>query len=211
MELIVLLDAKNITMYGYVKDILAFCATAFGLFAAVNGFNNNIKERKASRRLEQAKMARLVISEMHANKDASAAVMMMDWFSVDISYLAKFDEKSKDKIGKVQFNDVLAMLKKVNDANPKQTDSSFKLDDMEMVIVRCFDWFFYYIDRIEQYINDGMIQFDNVKHIFYPYHKKIYEYKENEEVFNAFMKKRDYELALQFWKRYKELESHSTD
>lgn len=192
MELFVLLEAKEMTSYGYAKDILAFCATAFGLFAAVNGFNNNIKEKKASRRLEQAKMARQVIAEMHSNKDASAAVMMMDWFSTDISYLPGFDEAAKEMIRKIDFNEVVVVLPKVREEN---------LSPKEMVILRCFDWFFYYIDRIEQHINDGMIRFDNVKYVFLPYYEKI---KSNEAVFNAFMKNRDYLLAPQFWKRYEQ-------
>lgn len=153
---------------------------------AIRNLRKSIRERELDLRWKQANAAKDFVHEIHENKFAFAAISMMDWFVID-----KADNFDKTKISeKLKYPDVL-------EAIPKIKDRSYT--DREHYILDCFDWFFYYIDRTEQHIADGLFLFDNVKYIFYPYYRKIYQ---NKELYLLFMKERYYLLATDFFKRF---------
>ena len=72
-------------------------------------------------------------------------------------------------------------------------------DTQDRFITDSFDWFFYYVDRIEHYIQTGLIEFTDVASVFRPYARKI---KDHQEIYGSFMAACEYELAATFWKRY---------
>jgi hypothetical protein len=69
----------------------------------------------------------------------------------------------------------------------------------EIYIRDCFDWFFYFMDRIEHYILRSLIDFDDVKAVFKTYAHKI---ARDRETYNGFLRFHEYELAGKFLDRY---------
>jgi len=155
---------------------------------AIYNFGQSIKQRKAELRWKQASIAKDIVHEMHNKSHCACAISMLDWFS------SKYVHTVKNNIEIINKMMVIAALQKAKDEN---------VSDVEFYILESFDWFFYYIDRIEQYIREGLIQFEHVKHIFRPYYNKI---KESKDIYNNFMRDRYYDLAPEFWKRYEKAE-----
>ena len=166
----------------WIAAIIAGLTTAA---IAIRNFRKSIDERKLDLLWKQASAAKDFVHEIHENEFAFAAISMMDWFVID-----KAGNFNKGKITELKYPEVL-------EAIPKIKDRSY--NDKEHYILDCFDWFFYYIDRTEQHIVDGLFLFDNVKYIFYPYYRKIYQ---NKELYLLFMKERYYLLAPDFFKRF---------
>lgn len=180
-----LLQAAQPTELGTWEILTRLIAlgTAIG---AVIGYFISLKEKHSERKSKQAQSAKQLVDEIHDDEYAKAAVKMMDWFEVIKA------ERAKDK-GKVETNYelVLSALSKVK--LKKHTPE-------EHEIMECFDWFFYFIDRIEQGVQEELICFENVKYIFWPYFKKI---RKDKEIYYAFMEARNYILAQRFWDRYR--------
>ncbi len=164
--------------------ICAFIAGLVSVSIAIRSFKKSIKERQLDLLWKQANSAREIVREIHDNKNASDAVLMLDGFLIDKPELLDA------RLITIAYEEVLAAL-------PKISNKSYS--EKEHYILLCFDWLFYYIDRLEQYISDGLIRYDNVKYIFYCYYKKI---RLDKEIFYTFMKERNYVLAPRFWERY---------
>lgn len=168
-----------------ISWIIAMIAGIITAIIAISSFRKSIRERKLDLLWKQANVAKEFIHEIHTNKYSGAAISMLDWFVID-----KADNFDTSKITEIEYEEVLVAI-------PKIIDRTY--NDKEHYILDCFDWFFYYIDRSEQHIVDGLFLFDNVKYIFFPYFKKIYQ---NKELYETFMKERCYLLAPNFWKRF---------
>ena len=172
-------------------QLVAWIAAIIGGWIAAQ---KAIKEMRASRqqredelRWKQANSSKELISDIHQHPLACNAVHMMDWNEGTALY--QIAPGNSVKIG---YDAVLSALQK------KQPDC---LGEPETYIQDCFDWFFYYIDRIQHYIDRGLITFADVSSVFKPYAKKIGCEK---KVYEKFMLAKHYDLALQFWNQYKE-------
>ncbi|MBW8879344.1 MAG: hypothetical protein JF614_30785 [Acidobacteria bacterium] len=71
--------------------------------------------------------------------------------------------------------------------------------DTEIFVRDCFDWFFYFVDRIELYIEAGLIARRDVEMVFQPYAAIISEKK---TMFSDFMEFHGYRLAMGYFKQY---------
>lgn len=177
--------------YKVTKDLIqalawigTVIATVFAAFKAISEVRANRLQRAEELRWKQANAAKEIIKDIHSNNRAGNAAAMLDWSegkcrltfegnkSVEISY-----EK-----------DVIPALRK----------PLSECLDLDRDIVYCFDWFFYYINRIEHYIRTNLIEFEDVEDICRLYSKKI---KRHEKVYERFMNTHSYTLAIEFWKR----------
>jgi hypothetical protein len=170
---------------------LVFIGVVGGLIAAVKAlfdFRENLLWKRAN-------AARESITEIHQHPRASTAVTMMDW--VD----SKHDYEIKDDVTKtISYEDILAAL------NKKQIDC---INEDERFIRDCFDWFFYFIGRIERYMEIKLMKFEDVEPIFRPYARIISG--KHAHIYQKFMRRHEYGPALQFWERYKGLKPFVDD
>jgi len=156
--------------------------------AAIKGLyemGESTKQRKAELRWRRANAARELITDIHRDPRASNAVLMMDWSEGTHEYQIEPGRKEV-----FSYKDVLSALRKA------QADC---LEPRERFIRDCFDWFFYYVDRIEHYIETGLIEFTDVESVFKSYGIKV---KEHKEVYEPFIASRGYELITRFRQRY---------
>ncbi|MCX9011380.1 MAG: hypothetical protein OIN66_09690 [Candidatus Methanoperedens sp.] len=154
-------------------------------FKAIYELHESTQQRVAELRWKQANAARDILSEIHHHTLAANAVVMLDWYEGMHDY--KIEEGNKVVIS---YNDVISALRKT------QLDN---LEEKDIYIRDCLDWFFYFIDRIEHYIRTGFISFQDVDTVFEPYAKKIMN---QIKIYDDFMASHDYELARKFWRRY---------
>lgn len=154
-----------------------------GLLAAIKA----MVDLRENLRWKRANAAKDFLSEIHDHHLASQAVTMLDWYD------SRHDYEIKDH-GKltISYKKVLSSLKK---------DQKQYLDEVDTFVRDCFDWFFYYIDRIEHYISIKLIRFEDVGPVFKPYVKLI-ERGKDKATFVKFMNGHEYELAVKFWQRY---------
>lgn len=107
---------------------------------------------------------------------------MLDWCEGQGQYEIAPGQKAI-----ISYADVLAALAQntTHSAGPK-----------DAFIRDCFDWFFYRVDRIQHYINRGLIDFDDVKPVFHIYAKEIDKHR---EIYDAFLAFHAYHLARSFF------------
>jgi hypothetical protein len=175
----------------FLKDIIQVAAWAVAIiggliaaFVASRQLKLNTEQRKTELRWKQANAAREIISDIHSNSWSRNAVTMLDWSEGIHRY--KFEDGDSVEISYEK--DVLPVLKK-----PQR-----EVTGVEQDIVYCFDWFFYYINRIEHYIRTNLIASEDVSDIAKLYGGKI---RANASAYEAFMQKHSYDLAIEFWKR----------
>jgi hypothetical protein len=154
-----------------------------GLLAAIKG----LVDLRENLRWKRANAAKEFLTEIHDHHLASQAVTMLDYHD------SKHDYEIKDH-GKesISYETVLLSL------NKEQKED---LDEVETFIRDCFDWFFYYIDRIEHYICIKLIKFEDIGPVFKPYVKLI-ERETDKAIYVNFINGHEYELAVKFWGRY---------
>jgi hypothetical protein len=157
-----------------------------GLIAAIKA----LFDLRENLRWKRANAAREFLTEIHRHPRASTAVMMMDWCDSGHEYEIKPNQTEE-----ISYDRVLESLKK------EQKDCGGKDKEVERFIRDCFDWFFYFVGRIERYIEINLIKFEDVAPVFSPY-AKIINAKENKHTYSEFMKSHEYGLAAKFWKRY---------
>jgi hypothetical protein len=169
---------------------LVFIGVVGGLIAAVKA----LYDFRESLLWKRANAAREFLTEIHQHARASAAVMMMDWYESEHEYKLKPED---DKPVEISYDDVLAALKK------EQKDCRGSASERDRFIRDCFDWFFYFVGRIERYMEIKLMKFEDVEPIFRPYARIING--EHAPIYQRFMRLHEYESALQFWERYKDL------
>jgi hypothetical protein len=167
-----------------MKDLQAFSllttaitATWAGCVAAVT-FQDSVKWKRAN-------AADSLIKEMQSNPNSSKGILIFDWLYHDIEALHKIRT----------YKEIINVVEKFT----KNDGSAKKFTKEEIDLLRDIDWFFYYIDRIEQSIRNKFFYFNHVQWIFIPYYFKI---KGDMEVFDSFSEKKGYFLAPLFWRRY---------
>lgn len=171
--------------------LLLFIGVVGGLIAAVKAlfdFRENLLWKRAN-------AAKEFLNEIHQHPRASTAIMMMDWADSTHEYQIK-----EGMTQTISYNDVLAAL------NKKQIQCT---DEAERFIRDCFDWLFYFVGRIERYMEIKLIKFEDVESVFRPYARIITG--KNAHIYNKFMRLHEYESALQFWERYKDLQPLSDE
>jgi hypothetical protein len=180
-------------MWKFIIDnwerVTAVTGGAFALYGLFSG----LRVRQSELKLNQAKTAHEFIKEIHAHEKASQAIKMFDWFEIDM-------DEGNGKTNCISYENMIEHLKKFNEKqeNLKEMDKEVK----EMM--NCYDWFFYYLDRLEQGIYDKLIRFENVYYIFLPYYNKYAANDEHREVYDRFIAHRGYTLVPHFWNRFKE-------
>ena len=92
--------------------------------------------------------------------------------------------------GRINYDQVLAALKKNEEASSSNADRYIR---------DCFDWFFYWFDRIQHYINRQLIDLQDVEPVFRPYAKLI---AHDRDTFYAFLDFHEYSLAKEFFENY---------
>jgi hypothetical protein len=167
-----------VTLIGGVVAVVGGLVAAF---KAIHELRQSRKQRDEELRWKQANVAKQLLDELFVQNDYSEnAVLMLDWNRGKRDYIV-----GKESI-LISYDDVLAALGK------EQSESLSKKD---MYIRECFDFFFYFIDRIQHYININLTNSDDVQTPLKPYAKKI---KAHREVYERFMTSQDYDAAKQF-------------
>lgn len=169
----------------WLQLALVFIGVGGGLIAAVKAlfdFRENLLWKRAN-------AAREFVTEIHEHPRASIAVLMMDWADGKHDY-----EIKKGVTETISYEEILAAL------NKKQIDC---IDEKERFIRDCFDWFFYLVGRIERYLEIKLMKFEDVEPIFRPYARIITG--EHAPAYRRFMRLHEYDSALRFWNRYRDL------
>lgn len=184
--------ASTIFPMNEVKDWVQLGALVVGIVGGLIAVVQAIYEMRASTRQRyldlrwrQANAAKELISDIHRDQRAAAAVVMMDWCDGTHEY-----DLGGGRRERLSYDDVLAALAKP-DRECCQPSEHFVRD--------AFDWFFYYVDRIEHYIQTGLIEFVDVETVFEPY---VRAFRKDFPIFDGFIAARDYELVPKFLARY---------
>jgi len=162
--------------------IVALVVAIFGLFRAIYEIGESRKVRAGELRWKKANSAKELLDDIHNHEPEKSAVHMLDWCDRQAEYEIAVGQRAT-----VSYADVLAALAK-NGLEP--------LDRKDVYIRDCFDWFFYRVDRIQHYIDRGLIDFDDVKTVFRTYAGEI---EKHQEIYDAFLKFHKYDLARSFF------------
>jgi hypothetical protein len=164
-------------------------AAGLGAFAtallAIVSFSISIYERRRDLRWRKAQAARDFIHEMHRHPLTSEAFFFLDWCDAASPPQGEANEKRC-----VRYDELVAIV---------GASRAPDLNETARHVLHCLDWLFYYIDRMEQNIRDGLFDFDSVKYCFLPYYEKI---SKNRGEFDKFSVEHRYLLAPTFWKRF---------
>jgi hypothetical protein len=162
---------------------------AIAAFKGLWDMQSSARQRKADLRWKQANAAKDLIADVHHDKFASNCVRILDWSQGSTVHEIKEGQTV-----------TLSYQQHVLPALQKNDQSACNLDE-DHYIRNCFDWFFYYIDRIQHYIDRGLIEFEDVRSVFRPYVRKIGQHRSLYEEFVGFC---EYELPLKFLRQYPE-------
>lgn len=167
-------------------EIIALPAAFFTAIKAVYEIRESRKLRAEELRWKRANAAKELLDDIHNHELEKNAVHMLDWCNGQAEY-----EISPGQKESISYADVLAALAKNTAHSPSPKDAFIR---------DCFDWFFYRVDRIQHYINRGLIDFEDVRAVF-----KIYanEISTNWKIYDAFLTFHDYDLARLFFLRCK--------
>jgi hypothetical protein len=165
--------------------VVACVGGVIAALKAVFEMRQSTEQRRDELRWKRAQAAKELITDIHRDRHASNAVLMMDWSEGRHEY-----EVEPGRVELLAYRDVLSALGKA------QSDS---VSSRDRYICDAFDWFFYYVDQIEHYIDTGLIEFIDVRTVFKTYATKI---RRDIQVYEAFLREHEYELAPKFWRRY---------
>lgn len=170
------------------QDIQFFTWIAAGLAAlitaslAIVNFRNSIHERSLDLRWRMADAARTFVQELHSDKRANDAISMLDWLDMDRGAEAESEHIKRAELMRIM-----------------SAPADYTFSQREHYVLQCFDWLFYYVDRMEQNIQDGLFPFDSVKYTFLSYYETV---ARDRGTFDKFAADRRYLLAPKFWKRF---------
>ena len=176
-------EARNWIQLGAV--VVGILGGLLAVFRAIYEIRQSTRQRYADLRWKRANAAKELVYDIHRDKRSAAAVLMMDWH--DGVHEHEVGAGQRKVVG---YSDVLAAL-----AKPvSQCDEA-----AERYIRDCFDWFFFYVDRLEHYIESEFIDFVDVASIFKPY---VRLFRKNQEIYDRFVTNRGYELVPKSLLRY---------
>src|SRR6185295_7598847 len=136
-------------------------------------------------RWKQVNAARELLTDIHKHEFAVNAVRMLDWHRGKHEY--ELPDGSRVTIS---WEEILRALAQ------KQAACDSKVDTF---VRDCFDWFFYFLDRIEHYTIAGLVERQDVEMVFKPYASII---QADRSVFWPFLEYHEYRLAMEFFDRY---------
>lgn len=154
-------------------------------FKAIYEVQQNRIQRAKELRWRRANVAKEILDEVFSHHLAQNAGLMLDWSERQRNYEIKEGDRQP-----VSYSEVVSALGKEQKA---------VLDDEEIFIRDSFDYFFYFIDRIEHHIRIKLISFEDVDAPLRRYAKKI---EIQRELYESFMRSHGYELAVEFFKRF---------
>jgi hypothetical protein len=160
------------------------------IFSLVKGsleIRESRKLRAEELRWKRANSAKELLDDIHNREFEKNAVHMLDWCGGQAQY-----EIAPGRKEVISYRDVLAALAKNTAPSPEAKDAYIR---------DCFDWFFYRVDRIQHYINRGLIDFEDVRDVFRVYARDI---KKDWKTYDDFFAYHEYDLARQFFLRWKE-------
>ncbi len=140
-----------------------------------------LKQNKLVLRWKQAEAAKKILDEMHADKNAAAAMKMLDWNDV------KF-EVVPGKREVIWEEDYVKALRTKN----------LDFTEKEMFIRNCFDNLFYYMAMMEHYVKSDLILLQDVA---FPLDYYLNTMKRNHEVFENFLIFYEQDRTHNFMKR----------
>ena len=143
-----------------------------GLIAASRAIielRENRIQRMRELRWRQAKVGKEALDELFTHPSSEKAVFMLDWASGKREY-----ELEKGQRVTISYPEILSAIQK---------DASSDLSPKEVFIRDCFDYLFYFLDRIEHYIAIGLITLDDVAIPLKPYVRQILAHREFNEAF----------------------------
>ena len=157
-----------------VSTAIASLGAAMGLWQARQSYN----QRKLEYRWRQAEMGKKLVDEMFEDEDAYNAALIMDKILKEVTL------PSGERVP-VSMPDVVSTL--------KSPDSSGM--EMQLYIHRCFDSFFYHLDRFEHFIQINLVRREDVSVPARYYATILSKY---DETFKAYLNYIGYIRALQF-------------
>ena len=180
-------------------QIVVWCLTlvvgAIGAYKGIRELQMSTKARKTELRWKRAAVARDLLSEIHHGFYSSSAVQMFDWWDCTRYYSVKHDgillvsDAGEKGMIEIRTDDIRAALSR---------PANQQIGEKEIFIRDCFDWFFYYVDRIDQYVLNGLVTIEDVAAVFNPYSKLVVRER---ELFESFMKQHEYHYAVHFFRR----------
>lgn len=162
-------------------EFVALVAGILGLFRAIYEIRESRKLRAQELRWKQANSAKELLDDIHNHELEKSAVNMLDCWDSSEEYEIAPGQKEA-----ISYDEVLKALAK----NGLESRS-----DTEKYIRKCFDWFFYRVDRIQHYINRGLIDFEDVRAIFTIYAKLL---TKDWKTYDDFLSFHGYDLARSF-------------
>lgn len=168
----------------WLVGIVGGCVAAF---KAISEMRQSTNQRHQELRWKRSQAARDLIKEIHQDPRAAAAVTMLDWSDGKHSYMLGSNNIT------ISYADVLRAVS----CHAGSVD-----DEKDEYIRDCFDWFIYYINRIEHYIRTRYIDFEDVQPVFKSYALKLLKELPS---YKRLLRDREYELAHAFLNRYNHL------
>jgi hypothetical protein len=160
-----------------IGGVVAVIGGLIAAFKTIQELQQSRRQRDEELRWKQANVAKQLLDELFGHEYSENAVLMLDWNKSKREYVVG------DESLIISYEDVLTALTK------EQSDS---LSEKEIYIRECFDFFFYFIDRIKHYININLTNFEDIKAPLKPYAKKINSHR---EIYYSFMQAQEYEYA----------------
>jgi hypothetical protein len=153
------------------------------VFMAIHQWRQNRILRERDLRWKQATAAKQLIDEMLDDKWAKDATRMLD--NSQRKYMV--NEKSTA----ITEQDVINSLEMADKGSSEKTQ----------YIWDCFDFFLYYVELMEQSINNGLFKFGDVEFPLGYYARKLRETEINAAML-AYMKRFEYKNSIAFFKRF---------
>jgi hypothetical protein len=170
-----------------IQEISWLVASIVGLiaaFKAIYEIAQNRKQRKKELRWKKANVAKELLDEIFEHDYAKNAILIMD--STKFMRKYKIDE---DEYEEISYDNVKELL---NEPSPNPGKKAIYIKD-------CFDWVFYFIDRIEHYIRIELIDFEDVEVPLARYSRII---EGDKLIFETYITDQQCFLALEFWRRF---------
>jgi hypothetical protein len=182
---------------GNWRDWLQTFVLILGVVGGLIAAGKALFDLRENLRWKRANAAREFLTEIHQHPRASTAVMMLDWYESEHEYDIK-PEHPKE----ISYDRVLEALKK------EQKHCRGEDGEVDRFVRDCFDWFFYFVGRIERYMEIKLIKLEDVAPVFKPYAEIING--RDKETYYHFMNMHQYESAAKFWGRYEKKPSFLT-
>jgi hypothetical protein len=152
---------------------------------AVMEMHSSRVQRESELRWKQASMAREILKEFHADKNAMDAIEMLDWGAGQHAYGV-----GEQRDLQIAEEDVVEALKK---------DRTRATGPKDEYVWRCFDWLFFRIDRLEHHVGSDFLLFEDIVDVFRPYVAKI---RTQRERYRHLLATQDYRNVERFLARF---------